>query len=143
MLLCELRADARTTAIEHTQQDLEGPRRRLLATRTVSGRIFRADNGESIAGAKVKAYDNDVIGSEFMGETLSLANGNYVITYTAKDWDSCCFGSKKPDIILEVWVAGKIFYRSGEIENVGSSLSGRNMAVSYLLYSTLSSIKLN
>lgn len=71
-----------------------------------------------------------------MAETISKADGTYTITYTAKNWDSCCFGATKPDIILKVYVGGKFFYQSAEVANVGSSLSGKNMAVSALLRSS-------
>ena len=38
-------------------------------------------------------------------------------------------GAKNPDIVLEVIINGRLYYKSGEITNVASSLSGRNIAV--------------
>jgi hypothetical protein len=139
----------------HHQVDFDpptdGPRRRLLATRTVTGKVTWADNGQPVSLAYVKgklkafsqavkksltklskfpspAFDNDVIGRETMGSVQTKADGTYTLTYTAKDWDSCCFSSTNPDIILEVWVGSDMYYKSGENANVNANIV-RNIAL--------------
>jgi hypothetical protein len=77
VLISYYSAEARQLGIESS---LEGPRRRLLATRTVSGRVFWADNAQAIAGAVIKAYDNDVIGSDYMGQATAAADGKFLVS---------------------------------------------------------------
>ena len=76
VLISHYSAEARRLDAEDV---LMGPRRQLLATRTVSGKITWADNAAPIVGATIKAYDNDVIGSDYMGSTSTNSDGKLEI----------------------------------------------------------------
>ena len=89
-------------AVDREGDALHGPGRRLLASRTVSGKVTWSDNDAVVSGAIVKAYDSDTVGREFMGQATTNSQGKYSISYKNKDWDFCCGDSKRPDIILEV-----------------------------------------
>lgn len=83
-------------------RQIEGPGRRLLTTRRIGGKVVWKDDGTAIVGATVKAYDMDVLAEDYMGSSDVRNDGGFVISYTDKDWDSCCFGLTRPDIKLRV-----------------------------------------
>ena len=77
VLISHISAEARPQL--DLESPYEGPRRgrRLLATRTVSGKITWADNGKAVVYAYVRAYDNDAIGREQMGSAQTKEDGMF------------------------------------------------------------------
>src|SRR6266704_5311667 len=89
------------------------------AARKVYGVVTGLANGAPVQGARVEAWDRDYGTDDKMGETLTLADGSYVINYEGKHWDSCpetmtCF---RPDIYIRVKVNGSRVFTSSTHSN--------------------------
>lgn len=71
---------------------------------TIYGKIvFEKSNGTiyDFQGLTVKAYDNDLIKDDFLGETTTDTEGEFVITgFTEEQYGK--YGEKKPDIYLKI-----------------------------------------
>ncbi len=78
-----------------------------MANRIISGEL-RDQKGRPLVGAQVSAWDSDTDfpgdNDDFMGDTISGANGCFQITYKGGEWDTRLPGSTsfRPDIYLKV-----------------------------------------
>jgi hypothetical protein len=102
-------------------------RRQLLALRRVGGKVTWNDNRQVIVGATIKAYDSDTLSAkDFMGEATTNADGGYVITYEDRQWDTF---DRYPDIKIEVYIGGKLYYTSSESTDTTSNSLNKPLSV--------------
>ena len=67
----------------------------------VFGKVIEAESGEGIANLIVRATDKDFFVDDFLGAATTDVNGDFEITYAAKDFMGLLF-EQKPDIFLRV-----------------------------------------
>gem|GEM_PF-6084803 len=109
-----------------------------FANRTITGRITNKNN-EPISGARVRAYDYDLLSAnDLMGETQTDYNGYYTINYESKHWDTKWPFSTtwRPNIFIKIsikvhgrcddgeWIA------TAEWKNIGESSVHSNQRLS-------------
>lgn len=77
-----------------------------LTPRYIRGSVVWGDTAQRVPGATIRAWDNDPVGREAMGQATSDAAGAFTIRYNGRrQWDTC-----------ERWAAGA---------NGGRGLQGR------------------
>ena len=72
------------------------------ARTTISGTVRNQDQ-TPLQGIRVRAFDEDLNADDLMAEAFTDSEGRYVITYTARDWDTSTFfqpSARHPDIYV-------------------------------------------
>jgi sphingomyelin phosphodiesterase len=109
---------------------------------TINGQLtgilgfVRDTNGAMVSGALVRAFDHDRLipgmdsGHDFMNEVRTESNGNFMMLYEGKDWDTRIPGSTswRPDIFVEVHdtVRGRSIKINGVSEIAENAMHSRN-----------------
>ena len=90
-----------------------------LTRRNITGTVAWGGTTERVAGATVRAYDNDLVGREFMGQATTSGTGAFAMSYNGrKSWDTI---GTYPDIVVEVWLGGVLWHTSLELPDVSTN----------------------